>query len=77
MSKNKLKFDIIEVNKKEFHVSKQPIALDSVLINKIAVSEISEYSHIGLNILLATKMITSLDRYVLFYLKWVVHKIFW
>ena len=69
MSKNKLKFDIIEVNKKEFHVSKQPIALDSVLINKIAVSEISEYSHIGLNILLATKMITSLDRYVLFYLK--------
>ena len=33
MSKKTLKFDNVEVNKKEFHVSKQPIASDSVLIN--------------------------------------------
>ena len=39
MSKKTLKFDNVEVNGKEFHVSKQPVALDSVLINKIVVSD--------------------------------------
>ena len=39
MSKKTLKFDNAEVNWKEFHVSKQPIALDSVLIYKIVVSD--------------------------------------
>ena len=36
-----------EVNKKEFHVSKQPITLDSVLINKIVVSDKFEHSDRG------------------------------
>ena len=44
MCKKILKF---EVNKKEFHVSKQPITLDSVLINKIVVSNKFEHSDRG------------------------------
>ena len=36
-----------EVNKKEFHVSKQPITLDSVLINKIVVCDKYEHSDRG------------------------------
>ena len=36
-----------EVNKKKFHVSKQPITLDSVLINKIVVSDKFEHSDRG------------------------------
>ena len=39
MSEKTLKFDNTEVNKKELHDSKQPIALDSMLINKIAVCD--------------------------------------
>ena len=44
ISKKTLTFDKIKVNKKEFHVSKQPIALDSVLVYKIVVSDKFEYS---------------------------------
>ena len=40
LSKNSLKLDNVEVNKKEFHDYKQPIALDSVLINKTVVFEV-------------------------------------
>ena len=40
LSKNSLKLDNVEVNKKEFHDYKQPITLDSVLINKIVVFEV-------------------------------------
>ena len=37
MNKKTLKFNNIEVSKKEFHVSKQPVAFDSVLINRTVV----------------------------------------
>ena len=70
MSGKTLKFDNVKVNKKEFHTWKQPIALDLVNVNQILLSD--KYLNITiqvLNILLATKMIISLDRYVLFYLK--------
>ena len=33
MSKKKLELDNVEVNKKEFHVSKEPIALNLVNVN--------------------------------------------
>ena len=33
MSKKTLTFDNVEINKKEFHASKQPVALDSVLLS--------------------------------------------
>ena len=46
MSKKTLKFEE-RINKKEFHVSKQLIALDSVLINKVLVFDKFEYSDTG------------------------------
>ena len=39
MSDKTFKFNDVEVNEKEFHASKQPIALNPVLINKIVVSD--------------------------------------
>ena len=39
MSAETLRFVDVEVNKKEFHASKQPIALDLVDINQIVISE--------------------------------------
>ena len=47
MCKKTLKFDNLKVNKKEFHISKQLITLDSVLINKIVVSDKFEHSDRG------------------------------
>ena len=47
MIKKTLKFDKVEVNEKEFHVSKQPAVSDSVLINQLVVSEKFEYSGTG------------------------------
>ena len=69
MSKKTLKFDNDEVNKKEFHISKQPISYELVNVDQISISDIFKHSDTVLNILLAAKMIISLDRYVLFYLK--------
>ena len=39
MSEKSLKFENIDVNKKEFHVSKQAIDLNLVGINKIVISD--------------------------------------
>ena len=39
MSEKTLKFDIIRVNKKEFHKSKQPIDLDLVNVDQIVTSD--------------------------------------
>ena len=47
MSEKTLKFNNIEVSQKEFHISKRPIALDSVVINKIVVSDKFEHSDKG------------------------------
>ena len=38
MSEKTLKFNNIKVNKKEFHISKQPIDLMSVTVDQIVVS---------------------------------------
>ena len=72
MSEKALKFDNIVVNEKEFHKSKQPIDLNLVKVDQILISD--KFKHIlmlVLNILLATKKIILLNRYVLSYLKWV------
>ena len=66
MSAKTLKFDNIEVNKNEFHASKQAIDLNLLDINKIVVSD--KFKH-GDDFLLVTKMIISLDRCVLFCFK--------
>ena len=55
MSKMTLKFGNVEVNKKEYHASKQPIALDSVLINKIVVSDKFEHSDKGFKYFISYK----------------------
>ena len=47
MSKKTSKFGSIEVNKKEFHASKQPIALNFVNLNEIVVSDRFEHSDKG------------------------------
>ena len=39
MSKKTLEFDNLEVNKIEFHLSKQPIALNLVNVNEILISD--------------------------------------
>ena len=39
MNEKTLKFNNVRVNKKEFHISKQPIDLDLVTINQIVVSD--------------------------------------
>ena len=47
MSEQKLKFNNIKVNKKEFHKSKQAIDLDSVIVDQIVVSDKFEHSDDG------------------------------
>ena len=64
MSEKTLKFDNIRVNKKEFQKSKQPIDLDLINVYQIVVSD--KFKH---SILLVTKKLKLLNRYVLSYLK--------
>ena len=47
MSKKILKFDNDEVNKKEFHASKKPIALDLVNVNQILISDKFNHGYTG------------------------------
>ena len=47
MTRKKLKFNNIRVNKKEFYISKKPIDLMSVNINQIVVSEKPNYNKDG------------------------------
>ena len=68
MSEKTLKFDNIRLNKKEFHKSKQSIDLKSVNVDEIVVSDKFKLTK-ALNILLVTKKVKLLNRYVLFYLK--------
>ena len=50
MSKKTLKFDNVEVNKKEFHISKEPITLNLVNVNQIVVSDKFKHSGKGFKI---------------------------
>ena len=47
MSKKTLEFDNVEVYKKEFHVSKQPIALYLVNVDQILIPDRFEHSDKG------------------------------
>ena len=55
MSEYTLKFNHVEVNKKEFHASQQPIALNLVFINKIVVSDKFEHNDKGLKYIIGYK----------------------
>ena len=70
MGKKTLKFDNVEVNKKEFHASKQPIAL-----NQILISDKVEQNDKGFKYFIGYKD----DNIIMYYLvsnEWI-HKIFW
>ena len=67
MSEKTLKFDNIRVSKNEFHKSKQPINLGLINVDEIVVSD----AKMVLNVLLVTKKVKLLNRYVLSYHKWV------
>ena len=55
MNKKTLKFRNIEINKKEFHKSKQAIDLDSVTTDKIVVSDKFRHSREGYKYFIAYK----------------------
>ena len=70
MSVKTLKFGNIRVNKKEFRKSKQPINLDLINVDQIVVSDKFKHSDNSLKyLLLVTKKVKLLNRYVLSYLK--------
>ena len=47
MSEKTLKFNNIRLNKKEFHKSKEPIELMSVIVNQIVVSDKFKHNNKG------------------------------
>ena len=47
MTEKRLKFNNIKINKKEFHKSKQAIDLESVITDKIVVSDKFKHSEDG------------------------------
>ena len=55
MSEKTLKFDIIRVNKKEFHKSKQPIDLGLENVDQIVVSDKFKHSDDGLKCFISYK----------------------
>ena len=71
MSEKTLTFNNIRLNKKEFHKSKEPIDLMSVIVDQIVVSEKFKHNNEGFKYLLVTKKVELLNHYVLIYLKWV------
>ena len=77
MSKMTSKFDNIEVNKKEFHISNQPIALNLVNVNQILISDKSEYSNTGYKYFIGYKH-DNISRplcIIFIFYEWI-HKIF-
>ena len=49
MCKKTLKFNNIRLNKKEFHKSKEPIELMSVIVDQIVISDIFKYNNKSFN----------------------------
>ena len=73
MSEKTLRFDNIRLNKKKFHISKQPINLDIINVDEIVVSDTFKHDDDGCKYFIGykTKEAKLLNRYVLSYLKWV------
>ena len=70
MSEKTLKFNNIKLDKKEFHKSKEPIELMSVVVDQIVVSDIFKHNNKAfLSILLVTKKVELINHYASFYLK--------
>ena len=71
MSQKTLKSDNIEINKKEFHKSKQPIDLDLVNAGKIVISDKLKHSDDSFKSFIGWKKMILLSRSVLSCLIWV------
>ena len=69
MTGKTIKFNNIRLNKKEFHKSKQPIHLSLATVDQIVDLTTLDIVTKALNILLVTKKVKLLNRYVLSYLK--------
>ena len=69
MSKKKLKFGDVEVNKKYFHASKQPTALNLVDINQLVISDKLKHSDKGSKYFIGYKDNDIIRPIILFYLK--------
>ena len=79
MSKKTLKFNNIEVNKKEFYASKKPIALKLVNVNQIWISGRFEHRDKSFKHIVGLKddnIIRPLSIYYLTSNEWI-HKMFW
>ena len=55
MGKKTLKFDNVNINKKDFLVSKQPIALNLVNVNQVLISDKFNHSDSGLKYFIGYK----------------------
>ena len=77
MNENTLKFDNIRVNKKEFHKSKQPIALNLINADKIIVSNKFKHSDDGFQYFIGYKEGEIVKPFciILTQIEWI-HKIF-
>ena len=71
MNEKTLKFNNIRLNKKEFHRSKEPIKLMSVIVDQIVVSDKFKYSNEDFKYFIGYQKVKLLNHYALFYLKWV------
>ena len=69
MNGKTLKFNNIGVNKKEFHMSKEPIDLMSLNVDQIVMSDKFKHNNEGFKYFLVTKKVKLLNHYVLFYPK--------
>ena len=69
MSEKTITFDNIRLNKKNFRKFKQPINLDLINVDQIVILKNLSIVMTVLNILLVTKKVKLLNRYVLSYLK--------
>ena len=72
MSEKTLKFNNIKINKKEFHKSKQAIDLDSIITDKIIVSEKLRHSEQGFKYFIGYQENELLSHYASFYHKRMV-----
>ena len=70
-----VKFENVRVNKKEFHISKQPVDLDSINVDQIVVSDKLKHNGDGFKYFIGYKedeiVLLCIIYYVLSYLKWV------
>ena len=71
MSEKTLKLDKIRVDRKDFHISKQPIGLDLVNVNQIVTSDKFKHIDDGFKYLIGYEEGEIVKPFGSSYLKWV------